>query len=397
MLTLTTSTVVATLCPMPAPKILQLSVALRRWSERTVLLDDADEPVLIEALPTFARLIRSAWDAPPSTADVARTASRMSDQGVCRTCGGAHVVPTWVGEFLRYGQPSMPTYGTPPGMQPMACPTSRVAANVGTWSPPGIDQTECALCSGTGLLPEWAAMAIEEGDHEPRWLGGRHLEGRYWFASYCRACAGWGYIKKGDVTDVVHATLPSASPETPPQATAAAPWFWHADPRGGWRVRFGGKETQLPKHGGFARIAELLNNPGRPYPVTSWSPDQRGSVADPGVDPKSLTAVRNELEELDERIKIERDLARREDLEHTRAHLHDYLLKNSGLGGKPRTRNKAYKNAYDRERNAINRAIENLRDLDWPDLAAYLRDTIKCGSDLLFEPKAGETWDVKQG
>lgn len=388
---------------MAVPTILRWTAELRRWSERTVILDCADEPVLIEVLPTYLRLIRAAWDASPSTADVARAESRVRDADACRTCGGSHVVPTWVGEFLRYGQPSMPTYGIAEGMQPMACPSSCATANVGTWSPLGADQADCdkcALCSGTGLLPEWAAMAIEEGDHEPRWLAGRHLEGRYWFASYCRVCAGWGYAEKMGATAPAPAPLPGASsgasPQSP-QVTAMPQWFWHILPNRGWRVGFGGQVIELPELKGFTRIAELLNHPGRTYPAIEWSTGELDVLTEQIVDPKALTAVRNKIKDLDDQIDSEPDLCVREELQAKRAHLSDWDRKNSGLGGKPRMGKSAAKNARDREANAIKRAIEKLDGPEQSDLATYLSRTIKCGSEFLFQPLDGETWDVKQG
>lgn len=240
-------------------------------------------------------------------------------------------------------------------------------------------------------------MVIEEGDREPRWLRERHLEGRYWFASHCRACGGWGHGGQMAATrfDAVHVTAASTGASL--QAKGATRWFWYADPGGGWRVGFRAQERVLPELKGFARIAQLLSEPGRTFPVAEWASDEVGVHVEPVIDQKALNAARNRQKELEGEIAAAATRACREELQVELQKISDYVRQNSGLRGKPRMGKSVAKNVRDRENNSVRRALERLGELGHGDLATYLRETITVGNAFCFQPKEAEIWDVKQG
>lgn len=169
-----------------------------------------------------------------------------------------------------------------------------------------------------------------------------------------------------------------------------------------WTLTFAGRTIHVPDTKGLRDLHVLLGRRGVDVAAAELLNPRGGETAraaaqaggDAVLDRRALTAYRDRLTQLDERIgeAIDaRDDDRAAALDREREALLTELRRATGLGGRPRQLGAP----AERARKAVSERIRNtLRRLDrqHPELAAHLRASVSAGTSCRYQPSEDVTW-----
>ncbi|MFC0542917.1 ATP-binding protein [Kutzneria chonburiensis] len=166
---------------------------------------------------------------------------------------------------------------------------------------------------------------------------------------------------------------------------------------GTWRMRFEGREAQLPDAKGMHDIATLLGSPGRPVHVfTLLGRDAPATGSDPVLDRRAVAEFRSRLADLETEIaeaETWSDLHRASRARTERDALVAQLQSATGLGGRPRSLG----SETERARKTISaRVHDTLRRIErvHPPLADHLRAALRTGTSCSYLPDQQRHWHV---
>jgi AAA ATPase domain len=164
---------------------------------------------------------------------------------------------------------------------------------------------------------------------------------------------------------------------------------------GTWRLRFDGREAQLPDAKGLHDIAALLGSPGRPVHVfTLLGRDAPATGSDPVLDRRAVAEFRARLADLETEIaeaETWSDLHRATRARVERDALVAQLQAGTGLGGRPRRLG----DETERARKTISaRVHDTLRRIEHvhPPLAEHLRAAVRTGASCTYLPDRKRHW-----
>jgi hypothetical protein len=163
-----------------------------------------------------------------------------------------------------------------------------------------------------------------------------------------------------------------------------------------WRVAWGGQETRLKHARGLEILAQLVENPDRPFHVLTLGAADPGEVIDTGdagelLDEEARQAYRRRIAELGQEIEESAawsDSARRDRLRAEREFLQDELSRAVGRGGRARRAGAAVERARSNVQKRLRAVIRKLAETT-PALAHHLDSAIKTGVHVVYRRSPG--------
>lgn len=168
-----------------------------------------------------------------------------------------------------------------------------------------------------------------------------------------------------------------------------------------WQITFNGEQTTLPHSKGIGDLARLLAKPGQDIHVLNlYGSTDRSGPAGQYADRTALAAYRQRLHDLDREAAeaaANNDFERKALLDHDKQALLDELRRTMRPGRQARSFG-----TYPAER-ARKAVAARLRDtirkleLDMPDLAAHLDQTIVTGTYCRYRAEPADSWHIQTG